>query len=177
MVEVGHWRISARSQENQLGTWAAGCAARCTGLEWGLSYSQPGCALCERQPLHTSVPLYLLNHKAAVLRWSCLAPGWSALPEAEVSSPTLHMVNVVLVLKGWLCLLCGCRWNPLPSSWGRSCWTQEWRDSVSVISSLTLAHLYSSVRPETWSSRMPLLYSPMLLKHLGTPSWLTSPIS
>ncbi len=44
------------------------------------------------------------------------------------------------------------------------------RDSVSVISSLTLEHLNSSVRLEIGISRMPLPYSPMLVKHLGSPS-------
>lgn len=44
------------------------------------------------------------------------------------------------------------------------------RDSVRVISSLALEHLYSSTRLEIGRERAPLPYRPMLLRHLGSSS-------
>ncbi len=48
--------------------------------------------------------------------------------------------------------------------------TKGSRDSVRVISSLTFEHLYSSTRLEIGRERAPLPYSPILLRHLGSPS-------
>ncbi len=48
--------------------------------------------------------------------------------------------------------------------------TKGSRDSVRVISSLAFEHLYSSTRLEIGRERAPLPYSPILLRHLGSPS-------
>lgn len=48
--------------------------------------------------------------------------------------------------------------------------TNESRDSVSVMSSLALVHSYSSTRLEIGSERAPLPESPMLPRHLDSPS-------
>ena len=69
------------------------------------------------------------------------------------------------------CCVAGLGVHFLPLASVGAVWaTHGSRDSVSVISSLTLEHLNSSVRLDTGSSRVPLPYSPMLLKQRGRPN-------
>lgn len=109
--------------------------------------SHPLSLLCLKESLcilHCLLlPSHLLNHKPAVLRWSCLGPRWSALQ--------VHMSRCLRA--DFACCVPAYGVHFLPGvRLGTVCATHWSQDSVTVISSLTLAHLYSSVRLETGSA-------------------------
>ncbi|KAK0145190.1 hypothetical protein N1851_015922 [Merluccius polli] len=134
------WEAESLLQMSGLWFWLA-------GLWWLLPFSYELSRRCRQDGSFCAscsllFSAYLLNHKATPLSWRCFVPGWFTLSETKTSSSPLHSANDV------------------PGS----------RDSVSIICSLTLVLLYSSVRLDRGSSRMPFPYSAMLLRHLGTPS-------
>ncbi len=106
--------------------------------------------------------LCLLNRKPS-LGQSGLVPEWCAGPETKTTPPLLHLAHDVPVLECCLCLLCCfCLLHFLSVVRMGAAWaTSGSLESISIISSRTLVHLYSSDRLEMGSSRTPLPYSPI----------------
>ncbi len=105
---------------------------------------------------------HLFNHQELVFGWSSLLSGRFHLSQTKASSALLDMAHHVQHKLGSTFL------------WGLGCsymsLTSEFPDSDSVISSLALAHLYSSTKLGIGSDRAQFPWRPMLVRHLGNPS-------